>query len=449
MTAPGGGTINVGSSPTIWVQIRVANGVLLTFGPIATPQVAGVPFQVTLRSVDAQGAVVPSFAGEVQLSSTIGAVTPTKVTLASGQWTGDVTIAQPTSQVSLLAWRSVVSAQSETFTVSGTTKEVAVSVTVLDWSGKVSGATVTVGGQILPTLTDARGIAVGTVMCAQNVLFEAASGSLTANATEFVRCDGPISLSLSLSGSACNPSGKTPVILLPGILGSTTGKRLAVPTLPRDLAVVGSSYTDWGGRPWHILQSVYGLFDPLFLWESKRVGWWPLIESLEHDGYRVGCTLFPAPYDWRLPVNQIVSFYLSQVVQDARRLSGSKKVDIIAHSMGGLVARAYIQDSRRFATDQDVDVGKLAMLGTPNLGAVKAYYLWQGGDVVAADGDVGSSLYRDTIQYLWEQDQGIGASLTTSGPIPLSKGQIKEYSSNESEIRSTTAADVSFPAEFR
>ena len=43
--------------------------------------------------------------------------------------------------------------------------------------------------------------------------------------------------------------------------------------------------------------------------------------------------------------------------------TGAKKVDIVAHSMGGLVARYYIQKSGTG------DVGKLIMIGTPNHGS--------------------------------------------------------------------------------
>ena len=49
---------------------------------------------------------------------------------------------------------------------------------------------------------------------------------------------------------------------------------------------------------------------------------------------------------------------------DAIKLdTGAKKVDIVAHSMGGLVARWYVQQRNKN------DVGKLIMIGTPNHGA--------------------------------------------------------------------------------
>ena len=411
LVAPDGGTINVGSSPTIWAQIRVANGVLFRFGAIASPKAVNTPFQVTLSAVDAQGAVVTSYAGEVLLSSTIGEVTPTKVRLASGQWTGDVIIGDPAAQVALKAWDSNSSTQSSPFAVTGDAPLSAVTVKVLDWQGDPA-AGATVRGAGLTMTADSRGFATGVVSCGQDVLFEAEFETKTVQATWRVNCDRPLSKTLVMPGSACNSTGKTPVILLPGILGllRTTWDS---PCPPDRTGCPGADLFRMGFRPWHHLQSVYGLFDPLFRLESKRVGWMTVIEALEQRGYKVGCTLFPAPYDWRLPIDQVVSSYLSQVIPEAKRLSGAPKVDIIAHSMGGLVARAYIQDSRRFATDQDVDARGAGPSGAaPHLGAVEGYHPRQGGDLRLADdrdlsvcGNTVGSLYENTVDFLYKQAQ--------------------------------------------
>lgn len=51
------------------------------------------------------------------------------------------------------------------------------------------------------------------------------------------------------------------------------------------------------------------------------------------------------------------------------------KVIIIGHSLGGLLARAYLT----YFNPSNVD--KLIMIGTPNFGAVNAYYFWSGGKV--------------------------------------------------------------------
>jgi len=60
---------------------------------------------------------------------------------------------------------------------------------------------------------------------------------------------------------------------------------------------------------------------------------------------------------------------LQQTITRARRATGASRVHLIGHSMGGLVARAYVE-SDRYAGD----VASVTMLGTPNGGL----HLWYG-----------------------------------------------------------------------
>ena len=50
------------------------------------------------------------------------------------------------------------------------------------------------------------------------------------------------------------------------------------------------------------------------------------------------------------------------------------KVDLVGHSLGGLVARAWSQENLD-------GVGKIITLGSPHFGAVGAYEAWSGGKV--------------------------------------------------------------------
>lgn len=60
---------------------------------IATPQVAGAPVTVTIRAADTGNNTVPGYAGDVNLAANTGAgsITPERVTLANGTWTGTLT----------------------------------------------------------------------------------------------------------------------------------------------------------------------------------------------------------------------------------------------------------------------------------------------------------------------------------------------------------------------
>ncbi len=107
--------------------------------------------------------------------------------------------------------------------------------------------------------------------------------------------------------------------------------------------------------------------------------------------------------------------YLRPWIQEAKRRTGMDKVDIIAHSMGGLVTRSYIQSNK-----YQNDIRNFTMVGTPNKGASRVYYLYNGdpvlADVVAGkDGVLGplginDYIYTRTIMNLHDT-RGSGSSL--------------------------------------
>jgi len=99
-----------------------------------------------------------------------------------------------------------------------------------------------------------------------------------------------------------------------------------------------------------------------------------LIQALRDEGLTEGEDFFVAFYDWRQNNANSVSNYLIPVLNEALSHSETGKVDIVAHSMGGLVARSYIQGN-----SYRNDVDQLIMLGTPNHGSSDVYTLWEGG----------------------------------------------------------------------
>ena len=66
---------------------------------------------------------------------------------------------------------------------------------------------------------------------------------------------------------------------------------------------------------------------------------------------------------------------LKKKIDEVKAKTGSSKVDLIGHSMGGLVARQYIE-SDAYAGDVD----QLIFLATPQLGSPKAYMMWEAGE---------------------------------------------------------------------
>lgn len=135
------------------------------------------------------------------------------------------------------------------------------------------------------------------------------------------------------------PETPDPVIIIPGILGSEK-----------------NSAGEW------IIDPILHTYDDL-------------ITTLDANGYTPDVDLFTFPYNWRKS-NVETAILLKQKIDAVKAICGCDKVDLVAHSMGGLVARQYIQSD-----DYVHDVDQLIFLGTPHLGAPKTYLMWEGGEL--------------------------------------------------------------------
>ena len=140
------------------------------------------------------------------------------------------------------------------------------------------------------------------------------------------------------SKSLHEESFRDPVIVIPGIMGSF---RMAQ----------GSDLE---------LDPVLGTYDDL-------------LETFQKNGYTTGVNLFPFPYEWHAS-NIETAKLLKAKVESVKTQTGWPKVDIVAHSMGGLVAREYIE-----TLNGGSSIDQLVTLGTPHNGAPKSYLMWDGG----------------------------------------------------------------------
>jgi hypothetical protein len=79
-------------------------------------------------------------------------------------------------------------------------------------------------------------------------------------------------------------------------------------------------------------------------------------------------------------VQACVQDYLKPAIAKAQKGKQQQKVNIIAHGMGGLLVRAYIQGDT-----YNGEIDNFSMLGAPNQGTTNSYFLWEGGDAYKLD----------------------------------------------------------------
>lgn len=94
----------------------------------------------------------------------------------------------------------------------------------------------------------------------------------------------------------------------------------------------------------------------------------PIIQTLTDSGW----TTLPFYYDWRQTVStnseRLTDYINGNSIQD-------EKVNLVGHSMGGLVGRGYLE------TSSGGKLSSLLTVGTPNKGSALAYPPWEGGDI--------------------------------------------------------------------
>eukprot|EP00767_Chilomastix_cuspidata_P000818 gnl/Chilomastix_cuspidata/1233.p1 GENE.gnl/Chilomastix_cuspidata/1233~~gnl/Chilomastix_cuspidata/1233.p1 ORF type:complete len:1330 (-),score=250.62 gnl/Chilomastix_cuspidata/1233:23-3652(-) len=194
-----------------------------------------------------------------------------------------------------------------------------------------------------------------------------------------------------------------PIILVPGIAGSQLrmrDKKTGIDTGVWLRGIASEKYVEnflWGYydsssklfKPFNDRVQVYARFgsdglecldtlmsdmagiQPLF---AKRIVYFRrLIRYLtKKHGFTPGVDLFGLPYDWRQHLC-LSAFQLHGLIVRAFHTNGGKKVDIIAHSMGGCLVMAYF---RQFSHVWQKYVHRLVSIGVPYGGA--------GGCLVAA-----------------------------------------------------------------
>jgi pimeloyl-ACP methyl ester carboxylesterase len=161
------------------------------------------------------------------------------------------------------------------------------------------------------------------------------------------------------------------------------------------------------------------------------------------NGYRRDQTLFLYTYDWRLGVDHQVAG-LDRLIDHALAITGASTVDLVAHSQGTLVARAYL----RTPADRS-KVNKIVLLGGPFLGTPLGSYAVIHGKCLKSLAGICIVLRPEVAQYVVRTAPGaleLSASSDyftamdgrdASHPVPYSvEGVFGEQRANAEALRS-------------
>jgi pimeloyl-ACP methyl ester carboxylesterase len=222
----------------------------------------------------------------------------------------------------------------------------------------------------------------------------------------------------------------------------------AIPNSSRAVVKGAVDYDPWqkkGPIPIVILPGFGGSFSfKLFTDKAKDEWWLPDLGTASYHYFAKALILsnyyhdkdfFWGFYDWRLPCDESAKKYLEAVIDQAKTQSGHFQVHLVAHSMGGLVARSYIQGE-----DFRDDVDQLATAGTPHLGSSDIYPIWEGAQLL--DDKKPFYLYLWYLQALnsdWNQVSFIRNNFPSLGEmLPVydylvknSTGQLVNYTSQK------------------
>ncbi|MFA6081691.1 MAG: alpha/beta fold hydrolase [Patescibacteria group bacterium] len=161
-------------------------------------------------------------------------------------------------------------------------------------------------------------------------------------------------LNLACTGQRCLlgsenpiPTKKIPIVIVPGTFASWN----------RDAILHNRevSYNDWK------LQNFVKEYDGL-------------INTLINLGYEINKDLFIFPFDWRQEIEKTAGDLDSFLKKKIWTEDSDKKINIIGHSLGGLIGRIFAQKNKD-------KVNQIITVGTPHQGVVQVYKPLESGEI--------------------------------------------------------------------
>jgi hypothetical protein len=347
----------------------------LVFSDISD-QTINEPFEVEI-SIRRGNFIATDINGPLNISASVGRVqTSEPVVLKNGTWTGSATMLNCSESVHLSASGQGTAGNSPSFVVAGCE---------IQHLGSLKGQVYLKGQILLPDVaidvhrvvgdgyestpvksayTNEYGMFLMLGLNPGQYLIKASNSGLNGSAYAIVQ-PNQINSSVSIH---LREAKKKPLLVVHGIMGSTTEEQ---PQRLRDKSI----FPKMPKKKPASMQDLHFL-DPTILMGTER----PVKLTEFMNDYEDDYAVYKVVWDWRVDLNEAWEKYLKPIIDQAKRETGNESVDIVAHSMGGLLVRAYMQDD-----SYDHDIDKFVMLGTPNQGSSNTYMIEEGGNPQLVD----------------------------------------------------------------
>ena len=212
-------------------------------------------------------------------------------------------------------------------------------------------------------------------------VWDGIAGSEYASYSYLVDIENPQNPTGQVDETVPEPATRNPVLIVPGILGTelfVDGEFIWLDGLRMLFDVNDEFLTEKLG-----LNSIGNSINNVEVGDIvRRVKVSPfidvdifegLVSSLVEKSYEEANDLFIFSYDWRLDLDSDRE-ELRNKIEAIKGITGKQKVDVIAHSLGGIVVKNYIHEFGGNSID------KLLFVGTPHLGAPKSAKILLYGD---------------------------------------------------------------------
>jgi hypothetical protein len=171
-------------------------------------------------------------------------------------------------------------------------------------------------------------------------------------------------------------SDKTPVLIIPGIMGTEMkkGEELLWADVGRMAGILSSdSFMDPlafkdNGEPLDEDVQIATIITKKYYNGLEAFNYSDRLLNDLFNNYKIGETLFTLPYDWRKDISETATTDLKNKIDSIVGNPPVRKLDIIAHSQGGLVLKRLLYEMPEYQSR----INKIIFVGVPNLGAPKA-----------------------------------------------------------------------------